>query len=222
MDVSKNLTPRLRMVCELLLPCECVADIGTDHAYVPIFLVQKKLCRRAIACDTAKGPLAAARANIAKFGVKDVSVRESDGFSQILPNEADAAILAGMGGDLIVRIMASPTVSTFQQIIIQPQRAPALIRRSLHQNGFLIDREALCRENDRFYCAFRAVRGSEREWTMAQYELGKRLIEDKHPLLASYAAHKIKKLSEALSHMPQEHENYAEYIELKHSLEDFL
>ena len=102
LNIQKNLTPRLRMIADLVPPCSTLCDIGTDHAYVAIYLAKKGIAKKIIAADIKKGPLMQAQKNISLFEASHiVETRLSDGFSAILPSEADTCIIAGMGGDKI-------------------------------------------------------------------------------------------------------------------------
>ena len=114
LNIEKNLTPRLRMIAQLVPPCASVCDIGTDHAYVAIYLAKKGIAQKVIAADIKKGPLLQAEKNIAAFEVSDkVTTRLSDGFSAIKKNEAQCCIIAGMGGETIAQILENEKGCTY-------------------------------------------------------------------------------------------------------------
>lgn len=118
-----NIGVRLEAIAALV-PQNCVvADIGTDHAYLPVWLMQKGLIKAAIAADIAEGPCKAAQTNIGMYGLKDkIEVRRGSGLTVLKPGEADGAVIAGMGGSTIVQILEeSPDVAkTLKFLIVQP------------------------------------------------------------------------------------------------------
>ena len=118
-----NIGARLEAIAALV-PQNCVvADIGTDHAYLPVWLMQKGLIKAAIAADIAEGPCRAAQTNIGLYGLKDkIEVRRGSGLTVLKPGEADGAVIAGMGGSTIVQILEeSPEVAkTLKFLIVQP------------------------------------------------------------------------------------------------------
>ena len=107
-----ELSKRLEMVAGLVTQ-ERIADIGTDHGYVPIYLYKQGRIKKAYACDVRKGPLEKCRKNIALYGAEDViETRLGSGLTPLRPGEAETAIMAGMGGMLIVHILQdSPEVA---------------------------------------------------------------------------------------------------------------
>ncbi|MFQ8765534.1 MAG: class I SAM-dependent methyltransferase [Oscillospiraceae bacterium] len=121
-----------------------VADIGTDHGYLGIYLLQTGAARHVIACDLRKDPLENARRNAKLFGVDgEMELRLSDGLEKILPDEVDTVVMAGMGGDLIQRILSQCPWRKREglQFILQPQSAGNVLRRWLCEDGFEIQRE---------------------------------------------------------------------------------
>lgn len=125
-----------------------VADIGTDHGYLGIYLLQSGAARHVIACDLRKDPLENARRNAKLFGVDgEMEFRLSDGLEKILPDEVDTVVMAGMGGDLIQKILSQCPWRKREglQFILQPQSAGNVLRRWLCEDGFEIQREEPCR-----------------------------------------------------------------------------
>ena len=121
-----------------------VADIGTDHGYLGIYLLQSGAARHVIACDLRKDPLENARRNAKLFGVDgEMEFRLSDGLEKILPDEVDTVVMAGMGGDLIQKILSQCPWRKREglQFILQPQSAGNVLRRWLCEDGFEIQRE---------------------------------------------------------------------------------
>lgn len=160
-----ELSERMKMNAELVPDGCCLADIGCDHAYVSITLAKQKRCKKIIALDVNKGPLAIAKKNIDNYKVQDiVSCRLSDGMEQLVPGEVDTLLIAGMGGMLICRILnAKPDVlACIDTLILQPQSDYKEIRSTLWKLGFRIDEECACCDAGKDYLSIRAVRGREK------------------------------------------------------------
>lgn len=131
-----------------------VADIGTDHASLPIFLVGNGFAASALACDINIGPLNAARLNIEAAGLSDsINTRLTDGLAGIEDYSPEDIYILGMGGELIWRIIESSELpkSDGVRLILQPMSHPYDLRRGLYANGFKIVDEALVRDRDRVY-----------------------------------------------------------------------
>ena len=149
-----KLSPRLKMVADMVRPGVVVADIGTDHAYLPIYLLQNGICPGAIASDVRQGPLENAGMSVLSAGFTDkIDVRASDGLERINSHEVQDIILAGMGGNLIVRLLAcTPWLCDSQKrLILQPMTHAESVREYLCKNGFKILFEQACFEGQRAY-----------------------------------------------------------------------
>lgn len=145
------LTPRLLAVAELAAPCNRLADVGTDHAYLPIYMIKKGLCVTAYACDVNEGPLDRARSAVARFGLEDsVFPVKSDGLHSV-PADFDALTVAGMGGDLIARILYERPPLCAEKIILQPMTKPEVLRRFLFRHGYSVLRERAVTEGEKHY-----------------------------------------------------------------------
>lgn len=156
-----SLGERLSLCASMVRPGAALADVGTDHGYLPVWLAQRGLIRSAVACDVRPGPLSRAERNIRKYGVEQlVSARLSDGLDAVLPEEADDVAVAGMGGLMIAEIIgrAAWLRSGEKRLILQPMTRAEELRRSLSQMGFAVLREEAVREEGRVYsamlCAF--------------------------------------------------------------------
>lgn len=175
-----QLTARLEAVKNAVLPCEAVLDAGTDHAYVPIALVQQGICRRAIASDINRGPLLRAREHIQKSGLDGkIETRLGSGITVINPGEAQSVILAGMGGVLIAQLLEEDKAvsASVKQFVLQPMNAPEYLRHSLHKNHFCITEEYLAEEGDKLYVILCAKHGEESYEKECYYHIGKRLFQ---------------------------------------------
>lgn len=184
-----ELSKRLHAVAGLVTEGASVADIGTDHGYIPIYLVKQNIASRVIAADINRGPLERARMHIVGYGVKDrITTRLSDGLEQIEPGEADTMIAAGMGGGLIIRILqkGKPVTDRMRALILQPQSEIEKVRIYLNQNGYQIEKEDMVEEYGKYYPVMRAVHGGREDYSAIDYLYGKRLLEMKHPVLRKY------------------------------------
>lgn len=154
-----QLRPRLRMVAELVPPGSTVADIGTDHAWLPVYLVQQGICPRVIAADIADGPLENAAKSIARAGLQtQIELRQSDGFLCFAADEATCWIMTGIGGTLMTRLLsATPWLCAPGTVLVaQPQSRANELLDWLHEHNFRVEQELTCRDNNRTYAALRA------------------------------------------------------------------
>ena len=188
------------MVADLVPGCKLVADIGTDHGYLPIYLVNKGICESAIAADINEGPLSAARKNIAETRVKGkIETILSDGLKKI--EKADCVTICGMGGELMCEII-SHRKDSMTKFVLQPQRSVDDLRCYLAQNGFEIKKEAVSREGDKMYCAFYAeFTGEKCEISKREALLGKKELHCDKKLYAEYVVYRKKEIEKALSQM---------------------
>ncbi|MBO5247939.1 MAG: SAM-dependent methyltransferase [Clostridia bacterium] len=158
MDELIALPPRLLAVSELAGPCGVLADVGTDHAYLPVFMMQRGLCDRALACDVNEGPLLRAKSAVEKYGLDyRISLIRSDGLHAV-PREYDSLVIAGMGGDLIARILQECPPDCAKKITLQPMTKPEVLRRFLFRNGYSILRERAITEGEKHYIVFSVAR----------------------------------------------------------------
>ena len=155
-----QLGKRLAAVAAMVRPGNRVADIGTDHAYLPVFLLQNGTCPSAIAADIRSGPAASAARTVAAAGLADrISVRLGDGLSPVAAGEAADIVIAGMGGETIAEILAAagwvrdPAI----HLVLQPMSKPERLRRFLMEQGFAILEERVAREDGRLYAVISAA-----------------------------------------------------------------
>ncbi|MBR2868691.1 MAG: SAM-dependent methyltransferase [Clostridia bacterium] len=152
-----KLSERIMMAAEMVRHGKVAADIGTDHAYLPAWLVLNGVCPKALACDLRKGPLDNAKNTVDNYGVADrVTLRLSDGFDEIEPHEADDFIMCGMGGTLMTELVSRTSwlKDPKKLLILQPQSHAEDIREHLITNGFEIIREDACIDSGKLYCSF--------------------------------------------------------------------
>ena len=158
-----ELSPRLRLAADLVPEGARLADVGTDHAYLPACLLMEGKIPSAIAADLREGPLRRARETAAEYGCGDrMAFRLCDGLSGIRPEETDAVVIAGMGGETIAQILeAAPWVRTRKiPLVLQPMSSIPELRQWLGEDGFHILEERLAREGDTLYVVMRAEAGS--------------------------------------------------------------
>lgn len=158
-----ELTPRLRTVADLVPQGVCLADVGTDHAYLPAALILEGKIPCAIAADLRSGPLDRARQTAAEYGLGDkVSFQLCNGLAGIAPGEPGAVAIAGMGGETIAAILAAaPWVREKDvPLILQPMSSMIDLRLWLEENGLRICEERLAKEGDTIYTVL-SVRAGE-------------------------------------------------------------
>ena len=152
---------RLRYIADLVTPGYRAADIGTDHGYVPLYLVKEGISPSAIAVDISSGSLAKAEELAARAGLSDrIECRLSDGFENLIPGEADSVIISGMGGILMSNIMeAHPEVlGSLKEIIVSPHRDADLVRTVITCHGFRIVSDEMITDRNKVYPVIKAVR----------------------------------------------------------------
>lgn len=188
------LTNRLQLIYDIIPKCNTIADIGTDHGYIPIFCVLNGIAKNALAMDVNKGPLERAKINIEKYNVSDkVHTRLSNGLEGLACGEADVIVIAGMGGPLIAEILekGKNVITDETTLIIQPMIAPKELREYLYGSGFEITEEYVCREQDKFYNIFKVKKG-EFEPTQRDLFIGRNLKKNSPEVFNEYVEYKIK------------------------------
>ena len=171
-----ELSPRLAMAASLVPDGARLADVGTDHAYLPAALLLAGRIPSAIASDLRRGPLERAKETAAAFGLEEkISFRLCDGLSGIGPEEADAAAIAGMGGETIAAILAAAPWLRERAValVLQPMSSMPDLRWWLWEHGYRILEERLCREGDTLYTAFSVRAGEMPPLTPAELYAGK-------------------------------------------------
>ncbi len=149
-----ELSKRLQAVAGMVSAGNTAADVGCDHGYIAIALVQRNVCPRVIALDVNAGPLQRARQHIRAHGMEDyIETRLSDGMAALHPGEADTLICAGMGARLIQRILRQgmETALAMQEWVLQPQSEPALLRAYVRELGYAIADERMVCEEGKYY-----------------------------------------------------------------------
>ncbi|MFR3727288.1 tRNA (adenine(22)-N(1))-methyltransferase [Lacrimispora sp.] len=187
-----KLSKRMETIAAFVPEGSRIADIGTDHGYIPIHLVQEGKANHAIAMDVRKGPLQRAQSHIREAGLIDaIEVRLSDGLLKLEKDEADCVVIAGMGGELMIHILEEGR-RLWDHIpcwVLSPQSELHKMRRFLIEQAFFIEEETMIKEEGKYYVVMRAVRGSyidRNEDREISYRYGKSLLESKNPVLTEY------------------------------------
>lgn len=198
MEGKLDMGPRLRAIAALVPEgCACLADIGTDHGCLPVFLLLEGRVGRAVAADIGALPLDRARRTAARYGgAEKLDFRLGDGLSVLSPGEADAIVIAGMGGDAITGILAAaPWSRAGPLLLLQPMSRAEVLRAWLPANGYAVLREELVRDRGILYPIL-SVRGGEMPpATEAQAWGGFLLGGD--PLYGAYIADRLLRLRRA-------------------------
>lgn len=177
-----QLSKRLSAVAEFVTPGGCLVDVGTDHGYVPIALLEQQKISSAIAMDVNRGPLERAREHIAQYQMGDyIETRLSDGLHALRAGEGDSLLIAGMGGGLTVRILSEgePLLSGFRELILEPQSDIDRVRAWLLEHGFFLAQENFVEEDGKYYPILRAVPGEKENLKAEELFYGPRLLERK-------------------------------------------
>lgn len=195
MSNTIRLSQRLQAVASLVSRDRILADVGTDHGYVPIYLIQQGKIKRAVAMDIRKGPLARAQEHISRYGMGAyIQTRCSDGVEALTPGEADSILIAGMGGGLVIHILedGGEVCRAARELILQPQSELAAVRRYLNEHGYVTDAEDMVFEDGKYYPMMRvhydaqakkAEPGAEQQM---YFLYGEGLLRSQHPVLLRY------------------------------------
>ncbi|MBR2215155.1 MAG: SAM-dependent methyltransferase [Selenomonadaceae bacterium] len=184
-----QLDARLQAVADFVEPGSRVADVGTDHAYLSVALVESGKARFVIATDKNPGPCEAARRSLRALGHSDrIEVRLGDGLLTLVPGEADTLCLAGMGGSLMERILVArpEVVAAAKMLILQPQSAAADLRAWLYGQAWHIADENLALADGRLYEIIKALPGSRPCPSPLMLAIGPKLWEKKPPYLKEH------------------------------------
>ncbi len=190
-EQKMHLSKRLQRIADYIRPGDRIIDVGTDHAYIPIWLLLKDREAKAIATDIRPGPLERARIDAARYGVSDrLDFIECDGLTQCDPGWADTIIIAGMGGETIAGILEGAPWSRQKRLILQPQTKQNELRDYLADNGFSILDASLAFDNGRLYLIWLVGAGE-----MPPFRgVDSALLLHRDPLLKPYLEDQIKRL----------------------------
>ncbi len=180
---------RLECIKSMVSKCGVAADIGTDHGYVAEMLLRDNTCEKVIATDLNEGPLNRAIEYLTSADLESrCDFRLGSGLTVLNENEADALIIAGMGGELIADIIETSKNIALRssQLILQPMTTADRLRRYLYENGFRIIDENIVKELHHYYFIIKAVSGNAGVENEIYYEISKILLDKKEPLMTEY------------------------------------
>lgn len=214
------LSNRMEAVVNMVSPQSfTIADVGCDHAYVSIALMQRNMAKKVIAMDVRKGPLEIATRNVQEYGYKDdIDIRLGDGLEKLCPYETDSIIIAGMGGLLIKGILERGRNIIFPkgemeqkkrpELILQPQSELREVRTFLYDNAYHIVDENMLMEEGKYYTVIKAVPGCEARYeTEPEWLYGKCNLERHHPVLKEYLEKEKQVLADICKHLEETVEN---------------
>ena len=188
-----KLNERLLAVAKQILPGKPAADIGTDHNYLPVYLVINGICPAVIATDKARGPFdnASQLVELLSLG-KQIQVRLGDGLEVLKPHEVATICIAGMGGCAICEILTnSPAVAkSAERLVLQPQRHAPKLRKYLIDNGWQIVAEDIAFDNG-FYYEIIVAEPGQMQLNEEQIQFGSYLLAEPHSLLKPYLQLKL-------------------------------
>jgi len=200
-----KLSKRLGVIASFVPEGSHVADVGTDHGYIPIHLVQEGIAKSAIAMDVRKGPLLRAQTHIKEAGLEDlVEVRLSDGLLKLEKNQSDCVVIAGMGGELIIHILEEGRHlwDSISYWVLSPHSELYKVRKFLIEHEFSIRRETMIKEDGKYY----SVMGVTREASVLndlnpelEYRYGRDLLKSGDPVLKEYLKKEQIKLRQILN-----------------------
>ncbi|MBQ9608321.1 MAG: SAM-dependent methyltransferase [Lachnospiraceae bacterium] len=216
-----KLSPRMQAIADMT-DKDKIADIGCDHAFISIYLIQSKKAGKVIAADVRQGPLDIARNNVKMYGLSsEIDIRLSDGFDKIEVGEIDQAVISGMGGELIIDILKKGRkhIERGVGLVLQPQSEPEKVRRYLLDIKYIITDEKMLVDEGKYYVVMKAVPCDNKLINYSEAELlyGKLLIQRKDSVLKEYLSlqqHKNKELIDKLSDIKTDN-SMNKVIELK-------
>ncbi|MGN0376357.1 MAG: tRNA (adenine(22)-N(1))-methyltransferase [Suilimivivens sp.] len=228
-----ELSKRMQAVADMVSEGSRVCDVGCDHGYVSIYLVQSGKSPSVLAMDVNQGPLSRAACHVSRYGVeKYITLRLSDGLTAYRKGEADTLLCAGMGGRLLMDILTKEPEKTadFKELILQPQSEIPLFRNFLREKGYIFLKEDMILEEGKFYplmkvCLSKSGKQCTEDGLKEKYEmedlLGPLLLAQKHPVLLLFIKKEILLKQEILDKLEKQEES-ARNISRKRELQKEL
>jgi len=191
----------MQAIADLVIVGKDCADIGTDHGYIPAYLLEHDICPNVILCDINDGPLSIAKNNFIDIDKSRADFRLGDGIKVLKPNEVASVIIAGMGGELIEDILGYDIEKSysFERIILQPRTKSDELRIWLNEHDFTIDNIVLAKEKDRI-CQIFSVK-HEKSLAKENPIISDLLVKSKDPLLDDYINYLIKIRNDLLNNL---------------------
>lgn len=199
-----QLSKRMKAIADLIPSCDTLADVGTDHGYIPIYVIQNQLAKKAIAMDVNQGPILRAKDHIKEYGLEAyIDTRLSDGVTALLPGEAEVVVIAGMGGSLMQKILETgkSVFDTIPYVILQPQSEIDKFRYYLAEHGWVIEKEDMVCEDGKFYPMMRVCHGQMARPEEQESLYGVFLLKEKHPVLREYLTYSYENCEKILKRL---------------------
>ncbi|GAA0078778.1 class I SAM-dependent methyltransferase [Clostridium sp. CTA-5] len=199
-----ELSKRLSWIIKYVDKCKVIMDVGTDHGYIPIYLVKNEISEKAIASDINKDPLQKAKINASLDGVlSNVDLRLGGGLKPLKKDEAQGIIIAGMGGNLIRDILEDDLdkVRNLDYLVLQPAQNPEVLREYLYNNNYEILNEDLCFDEGQYYELFKVKYKAGEKTTLDSifYEISPVMLKQNNLLIKEYIKFKIEKYNKILN-----------------------
>lgn len=226
-----HLTPRLQAAADLVPAAAVIADIGTDHAYLPLYLAETGKIQRAIASDIHQGPAERARIHIGQEGKSHaIDVRVGSGLLTLRPGEAEGAVIAGMGGLMIQKFLeeGAGAADRMDWFVLQPQNHGGDLREWLSTHGFIVQKEVLAKEDRMLYQILLVKHGTSKPYCGIEKETGHFEQRKTDPLFAEFLQGLIKKRNFTIQGVAETTDNPVSAgkrqraLEEKKELEDML
>lgn len=208
-----ELSLRMKQVADMVEPCRMIADVGCDHGYVSIYLIDQGIAEGAIAMDIRPGPLSRARENVARKGLQNrIQCRLSDGLESLKDGEADTVIIAGMGGPLMIGIIdrGMKRGQKIKTLVLQPQSEIPEVRRYLHSVGYELVQEHMLYEDGKYYTVMKAIKQEPVSWKPVEYEYGKCLLKEQSEVLYQYLRKEYQQLLDLRSELQKQNTEKAQ------------
>ena len=206
-----TLSKRMQANADMVSFGGTVADIGCDHGYLSIYLVETEKKEKAIAMDVRPGPLSSAKENVSLEGLQDrIELRLSDGLDQLEAGEADSIVIAGMGGPLMERILTDGyfVANQCKELILQPQSEISDFRRFLMDTGFLVLDETCVLDEGKYYFPMKVCPADSPfakdgyKWTKdMEFAYGGKTLQQKNESLKKYLLKEQAQWEKTLSHL---------------------
>lgn len=189
-----HISERLKTAAGLVGEGKRLADVGTDHGYVPIYLLSQGRIPCAIAMDINQGPIQRAQEHIRQYGMEAyIQTRLSDGVAALREGEADTILIAGMGGGLVMHILESgkSVCQSADELVLQPQSELARVRKYLDANGYVVEAEEMVKEDGKYYPMMRVHYAAQTAKVPSfdkelGFLYGGLLLKERHPVLFDY------------------------------------
>lgn len=212
------LNKRLIKAADMLGNVKSVADIGTDHAFLPIYLIREGICEKVIACDIAEGPLSVAENNITKYGLLEkIELRLADGLKGIKPMEVEGITILGMGGETIADIIEdAPWVKNPKiTLILQPMSCDDRLREYLYKKGFEIENEQAVESQGRVYTVMRVCFSGLIKTVEADYKYIGKLLDNPNASAITFVENRLKSMTTCIKDIENVERKKDLYNELK-------